>query len=286
MRRRSPRRATATYSTGAPMGVQEAGEPTSASADSSSRVAARSPRTTRRSARCRPIPSSSVRRGPSGIWWSACSSIAHSWASVRSCGFAHRADVVDALLGRAHVREEQLEHALVANLVRSRPASASSQSLERGPAGVGQLVDGPGAAAGRLGLSGDQPLLLEALELWVDLAVARRPEVARRLVDELLDVVAGLPTERDHPEDHPAGRCQRCRWHSAREYIRPAYGGKIYRAVISVNREALRDFGGGRLRARGTDVSGRAGRTSRRRIVARDGASRGARDGHLGGRHA
>ena len=174
----------------------------------------------------------------------------------------HRAYVADALLGRAHVREEQPEHALVANLV-DRVRRVLEPVAERGPAGVGELVDGPGAAAGRLGLSGDQPFLFEAPELWVDLAVARRPEEACRLVDELLDVVAGLSTELIIPRiTRPVGvkgvggiqRGNISARHMAVRYIVPSY--------LSIEK---------RFETLGVDVSGRAGQTSP-----------GARDGHLG----
>src|SRR3954449_4147088 len=57
----------------------------------------------------------------------------------------HPPDDVDAPLGQA-VREEQLEHALVAELVR-RAGVGLQPALQRRRAGLGQLVDGAGAPA-------------------------------------------------------------------------------------------------------------------------------------------
>ena len=81
----------------------------------------------------------------------------------------------------------------------SRPSSRISKTsagramplLERAPALGGELVDGalPGALGASVAL--DQPGLGEALQLGVDLPVARGPEEAGRVVDELLDLVAG-----------------------------------------------------------------------------------------------
>src|SRR2546423_3103153 len=115
---------------------------------------------------------------------------------------AYRADDLDPPLGQA-VREEQLQHPLVAKLVRRLPF-APQPVPERRFAGRGQLVDGAGAPARRLRSAADEALVLEALEFGIDLAVARGPEVARRPIDERLDVVTGAPTERDHPEDDAA----------------------------------------------------------------------------------
>src|SRR5919204_4654806 len=140
----------------------------------------------------------------------------------------HGADDVDPPLGRA-VREEQLQHALVAELVR-RLVVGLEPALQRRCSCFGQLVDGAGAAARRLRSPAHDALILEALELGIDLPVARRPEVARRLVDERLDVVAGALTERDHPEDDAAGRAQFDGWylgircaHMSARYISPRY---------------------------------------------------------------
>src|SRR5438132_2412932 len=118
----------------------------------------------------------------------------------------YRADDLDPPLGQA-VREEQLQHPLVAKLVR-RLVVGAQPVLERRFAGLGQLVHRPGAPAGRLWSTADEALVLEALEFGIDLAVARGPEVARRPIYESLDVVAGALTERDHPEDHAAGWAQ------------------------------------------------------------------------------
>src|SRR5438445_3142627 len=112
---------------------------------------------------------------------------------------AYRADDLDPPLGQA-VREEQLQHALVAKLVR-RLLVGSEPLLECRFAGLGQLVHRAGAPAGGLRSTADETLVLEALELRIDLAVARGPEVARRPIHERLDVVTRALTERDHPDD-------------------------------------------------------------------------------------
>src|SRR3954447_3434116 len=145
----------------------------------------------------------------------------------------HRANDVDPPLGQA-VGEEQLQHALVAQLVR-RAGVGLEPALERRRAGLGQLVDGARAAARGLVSSPDEALVFEALELGIDLAVARGPEVARRLVDERLDVVAGALPERDHPEDHAAGRAQ-VGGHGSSGYINTRY----IQAVMAWRREARR----------------------------------------------
>ena len=55
------------------------------------------------------------------------------------------------------------------------------------------------------GLALDQAGVGEAAKLGIDLAVARGPEEAGRLVDELLDVIAAHRPEAEHPEDHVGG---------------------------------------------------------------------------------
>src|SRR5919197_1646978 len=140
----------------------------------------------------------------------------------------HRTHDVDPPLGQA-VREEQLQHSLVAELV-GRLVVGLEPALQRRRARFGQLVDGARAAARRLRSPAHEALILQALELGIDLPVARRPEVARRLVDERLDVVAGALAERDHPEDDATGRAQLDGWllgvrygHISERYIVPIY---------------------------------------------------------------
>src|SRR6476469_9831352 len=122
----------------------------------------------------------------------------------------YRANDLDPPLGQA-VREEQLQHPLVAKLV-GRLVLGAQPVLEGRLAGVGQLVHRASAPARRLRSTADQALVLEALEFGIDLAVARGPEVACRPIHERLDVVAGALAERDHPEDDAAGRAQFYRW--------------------------------------------------------------------------
>src|SRR2546423_9440470 len=119
---------------------------------------------------------------------------------------AYRADNLDPSLGQA-VREEQLQHPLVAKLVR-RLVVGCQPVLEHRLARLGQDVHGAGAPAQRLRSTVDEALVFEALELGVDLAVARGPEVAGGPIYERLDLVAGALTKRDHPEDHAARRGQ------------------------------------------------------------------------------
>src|SRR3954469_11059996 len=143
----------------------------------------------------------------------------------------HRANDVDPPLGEA-VGEEQLQHALVAKLVR-RAGVVLEPALERRRAGLGQLVDGARAATRGLMSPADEALVLEALELRVDLPVARGPEVARRLVDERLDLVTGALPERDHPEDH-AARGAQVGCHGSAGYINTRY----MQAAMARRREA------------------------------------------------
>src|SRR5919197_2871315 len=140
----------------------------------------------------------------------------------------HRTHDVDPPLGQA-VREEQLQHSLVAELV-GRLVVGLEPALQRRRARFGQLVDGARAAARRLRSPAHEALILQALELGIDLPVARRPEVARRLVYERLDVVAGALTERDHAEDDAAGRAHFDGWwfgiragHVSGRYISPRH---------------------------------------------------------------
>src|SRR5205807_8333427 len=117
---------------------------------------------------------------------------------------AYGADNLGASLGQA-VREEQLQRAHVAKLVR-RLVVGCQAVLEHPFARLGQVVHGAGAPAERLRSTVDEALVFEALELGVDLAVARGPEVAGGPIYERLDLVAGALTKRDHPEDHAARR--------------------------------------------------------------------------------
>ena len=117
---------------------------------------------------------------------------------------AHGADVLEPVLRIGEVGEEQLEHSLVANLPLDG-AVAGQPLLERVFPCRRQLVDRAGPSARRLIAASDQLLRLEPAQLRIDLSVARGPEVPRRAVDELLDVVPGLLAERDHPEDHAPG---------------------------------------------------------------------------------
>src|SRR5439155_11326761 len=137
-----------------------------------------------------------------------------------------RADRLEHLLGVAALREEELEHRLVADLV-GRLGLGGEPVVECPLARGGQAVLGPGAPAGRLGPAPDQSALLEPLELRIDLAVAGGPEKARRDVHDLLDLVPGALAEPQHPEDDAAGGSQIlcARLHMPSRYIAPAYGG-------------------------------------------------------------
>ena len=127
------------------------------------------------------------------------------------------------------VGEEQLQHPLVAQLVHLLLVGCEP-AAQRARPGVGQLVDRPRAAARRLRAPAHEPLILEPLELGVDLPVARGPEVAGRLVDELLDVVAGracrAPASRGSPR--PVGV------RSLRSGVGAGSGVAIHRQDISV----------------------------------------------------
>src|SRR2546430_3349363 len=94
-------------------------------------------------------------------------------AQVREVAFfacPYRADDLDPPLGQA-VREEQLQHPLVAKLVR-RLVVGFQPVLERRFAGRGQLVHRAGAPARQLRPTADDARVLEAPEPGLDLAVA------------------------------------------------------------------------------------------------------------------
>src|SRR5262249_51515782 len=95
--------------------------------------------------------------------------------------------------------KEELQQTLVPSLENfgrlvhplSRGALARSGELERGAL----------ASALRRIVTGDQPFLLELLELRINLSVARGPEEAGRVVDQLLDLVAGPRPGGQHPKN-------------------------------------------------------------------------------------
>src|ERR1700722_18156849 len=84
---------------------------------------------------------------------------------------ADRADDLDPPLGQA-VGEEQLQHPLVAKLIR-RLVLGSQPVLQGCRAGLVQLIHRAGAPARGLRPTADQAPVLEALEFGIDLAVAR-----------------------------------------------------------------------------------------------------------------
>ena len=96
-----------------------------------------------------------------------------------------RADQLRAVsLGLERAREEQLEQALVAQLVAGAGLEQPARAARSRPAGVIEKTTvrrPPFAAAVALAT---RPFLLEALQLGIDLPVARGPEEARRLVDD------------------------------------------------------------------------------------------------------
>src|SRR5438445_2256668 len=118
----------------------------------------------------------------------------------------NRANDLDLLLGQA-VREEQLQQAFIAELVK-RLVVGREPVFEGRLAGFRQLMNGACASARRLRSPAHEAPFLQVLELGIDLAVARRPEIPRRLVDERLDLIAAALAERDQPEHDTAGRAQ------------------------------------------------------------------------------
>src|SRR5262249_39744680 len=103
------------------------------------------------------------------------------------------------LLARQRVGEEQPQQVLVAKL--------DDRGVAEGPAlapvapRVCEPVDAARTRAVRGVLARDEPFLLEPAQLGIDLAVARRPEEARRAVDGRLDLVARARAEREEAED-------------------------------------------------------------------------------------
>src|SRR5205823_12968788 len=83
----------------------------------------------------------------------------------------YRADDLDPPLGQA-VREEQLQHPLVAKLVR-RLVVGAQPVLERRFAGLGQLVHRPGAPAGRLWSTAAEAQVPQGPEVGMGVAVPR-----------------------------------------------------------------------------------------------------------------
>src|SRR5206468_5939926 len=85
--------------------------------------------------------------------------------------------------------EEELQQALVTGL---EHLGRTGDPLASGPLALGCEPEGGALACASRGVvSHDQPGLLELLQLWIDLPVARGPEEAGRAVDELLDLVTG-----------------------------------------------------------------------------------------------
>src|SRR3954469_12610377 len=129
----------------------------------------------------------------------------------------HREDQVGLLGGAHRVEEEELQESLVARLEQRRVARAQPV-VQRGLPRPRQLVRARRAPVRRGVLAADQALLLEPLQLRIDLPVARGPEEAGGHVDQLLDLVAGLPAEADHSEDDSGGGV----------HVSPRYIAQIY----------------------------------------------------------
>src|SRR5207342_1337023 len=127
--------------------------------------------------------------------------------------------LLDGLLPREGVREEQLQEALVTELGHRGRRFEPPQEL--GSAGRRQLVLLPLPRARRRARPLDEAGLLEPPELRVDLPVARRPEKARRLVDTGFDVISGADAKGQHSEDDVPGAAQRL--HVASGYIATIY---------------------------------------------------------------
>ena len=118
---------------------------------------------------------------------------------------AHGADQLELLIRLERVGEEELQKALVADLV-DQVAARGEPLVERPLAFGGQAVLAPPASAAGIGLALDEAGLLQARELGVDLAVAGCPEVADRAIDDPLDVVAAPWLERDQAKYCPGDR--------------------------------------------------------------------------------
>src|ERR671911_382747 len=117
-------------------------------------------------------------------------------------------------------REEHLQQPLVPQFEDLR--LDLEPALELLAAGRGQPVLGSLATAARLRAALDQPRLRQLAQLGVDLAVARRPEEASRVVHDRLDLVPGLGPLAKEAEDHVGGAVE---LHITAQYIT-----RIYRA--------------------------------------------------------